>query len=53
VPYDVVARRAGDPTATFADTTRSRELLGWSPRHGLSEIVESAYRWHLRQLTNV
>jgi UDP-glucose-4-epimerase GalE len=53
VPYDVVARREGDPMATFADPTRSRDALGWAPRHGLGEIIETAYRWHLGQLSQV
>ena len=50
VPHEIVGRRAGDPVATFSDPTRSRSLLGWEPRHGLDEIVETAYRWHLTQL---
>ncbi len=49
VPHDVVGRRAGDPVATYADPTRSRELLGWTPRYGLDEILDSAYRWHSTQ----
>ena len=47
VPYDVVGRRPGDPTATFADPTRARELLGWSAERGLDEIVQTAFDWHL------
>jgi UDP-glucose 4-epimerase len=47
VPHDVVGRRAGDPVVSFSDVTRSGELLGWSALHGLDEIVETAYRWHL------
>ena len=50
VPHRIVARRAGDPVATFSDTTRSRQLLGWRAQYGLQEIVETAYRWHLTQL---
>ena len=50
VPHRIVPRRAGDPVATFSDTTRSNDLLGWSARHGLTEIVDTAYRWHLTQL---
>lgn len=53
VPHRVVPRRAGDPAATFADTTRARELLGWEARYGLDEILETAYRWHLAQLDRV
>jgi UDP-glucose-4-epimerase GalE len=49
VPFDVVERRPGDPVATFSDPRRSNSLLGWTPVHGLDEIVESAYHWHLSQ----
>jgi len=53
VPHRVVPRRAGDPAATFAETTRAREVLGWEATHGLDEILETAYRWHLGQLDRV
>ena len=39
-------RRAGDPAAVWADPTRAQEILGWKAQHGLTEIVESAVRWH-------
>ncbi|MEO6654429.1 MAG: UDP-glucose 4-epimerase GalE [Ilumatobacteraceae bacterium] len=50
VPHEYAPRRAGDPVTTFADTTRARELLGWEARHGLDEILDTAVRWHQRQL---
>jgi UDP-glucose-4-epimerase GalE len=50
VPHDVVGRRAGDPVATFADPSLSREVLGWRARYGLDEIVRTAYAWHRSQL---
>jgi len=53
VPHRVVPRRAGDPAATFAETTRAREVLGWEAARGLDEILETAYRWHLAQLDRV
>jgi len=49
VPYDIAPRRAGDPVATYADPTRAKELLGWEAEFGLTEIVDSAYAWHLAQ----
>jgi UDP-glucose 4-epimerase len=39
-------RRPGDPAVVFADNRKAREVLGWSPRYGLGEIIESAWRWH-------
>jgi UDP-glucose-4-epimerase GalE len=50
VPHRIVERRAGDPVSTFADTAHSNDLLRWSATHGLSQIVETAYRWHQAQL---
>jgi len=39
-------RRAGDPEALVADSSRIRSLLGWQPEHDdLTVICESAYRW--------
>ena len=50
VPHVLVDRRAGDPMTTFSDSTRAREVLDWSPKYGLAEILETAYHWHLSQL---
>jgi UDP-glucose 4-epimerase/UDP-arabinose 4-epimerase len=50
VPHRIVPRRVGDPVATYADPTRSRELLGWEAEHGLDEILQTAFAWHRRQL---
>ena len=46
VPHELVARRPGDPVALYADTARSREVLGWTAEHGLDEILASAWAWH-------
>ncbi len=40
-------RRPGDAPITVADTARARAALGWQPRYGLREMVESAWRWRL------
>ncbi|HXU80901.1 MAG TPA: UDP-glucose 4-epimerase GalE [Polyangia bacterium] len=40
-----VARRPGDPVAVFADNTKARTLLGWTPKYGLEEIIASAWKW--------
>jgi UDP-glucose-4-epimerase GalE len=46
VPAVAARRRPGDPAAVWADPRLAREVLGWTARHGLDEIVASAYRWH-------
>ena len=35
-------RRAGDTTAVYADTTKSREVLGWKPTLTLSDALRDA-----------
>jgi UDP-glucose-4-epimerase GalE len=46
VPVVEKDRRAGDPTALYADNTRARSLLGWTPRLTLQDIIASAWAWH-------
>ena len=45
IPAQHVARRPGDPVAVFADNTKAKTLLGWQAKHGLDEIIASAWRW--------
>lgn len=51
VPYEIISRREGDPTATYADPRRCDDVLGWSAEHSLDDAVSSAYRWHAQSLT--
>ncbi len=48
IPAEQVGRRPGDPAAVYADHGKASELLGWQPRYGLEQIVETAWRWHDR-----
>jgi UDP-glucose 4-epimerase len=49
VPYNLEARRAGDPPSLVAATDRAAEVLGWRPRRSsLREIVESAWAFRSR-----
>ena len=43
VDPEVVARRAGDPPASTADTSRIARELGWSSRFDLRDMVSSAW----------
>ena len=50
IPYEVVARRAGDPAVLVASSERARRELGWVPAYTeLDAIIGTAWRWHLRQ----
>ena len=46
VPYEVTARRPGDPVSTYADPSRINAVLGWQATKGLDEIIASAWAWH-------
>ena len=46
VPRQEVDRRPGDPAAVWADNRYAAQVLGWTPRFGLDEIMTSAWRWH-------
>ena len=49
VPVEVHPRRAGAAIALYADTTKSKEILGWVPEHSdMDTIVSSAWRFHQR-----
>ena len=39
-------RRPGDAVRIWADNTRAKEVLGWQPRYGLREIIETDWQWH-------
>jgi UDP-glucose 4-epimerase len=47
VPFVIGPRRAGDVVAMYADTTKSREVLGWSTERTLADALRDAWRWQL------
>lgn len=53
IPFDVKARRNGDATAIWADSTKIRKILDWKPKHDdLLEICKTAYEWE-RKVTKL
>lgn len=47
VPASYAPRRAGDPPALYADASKARAELGWTPTFkSIEPIVETAWRWH-------
>ncbi len=45
IPYDVVARRAGDLPAYWADPARANEELGWRVTHTIDDMCADTWRW--------
>jgi UDP-glucose 4-epimerase len=47
VPVVEDARRAGDPPALFADSSKAQDELGWKIKYtDVADIIETAWRWH-------
>jgi UDP-glucose-4-epimerase GalE len=47
VPHVLSPRRPGDAVALHADITRARTVLGWQPRRGIAEILDSEWKWRV------
>jgi len=43
-------RRPGDPARLVASSEKIKEELGWKPRFGLREIMETAWEWQKNHL---
>jgi len=46
IPFEIVARRTGDPDMLVADSRKAKEILNWSPKFSIEDIIETAWRWH-------
>lgn len=47
VPYNMGPRRAGDPPALYADSSKAQKELGWKPQYNdVESIIETAWKWH-------
>ncbi len=43
--FKIVARREGDITTAYADTTKANKFLGWQAHSTLDEAMKSAWDW--------
>jgi UDP-glucose 4-epimerase len=49
-PVENAPRRAGDPPALVADSSRLRSTTGWTPKHDdLEFIIKTAWEWEKKQ----
>lgn len=44
-PVVMGPRRVGDPESVFADITKIKKELLWTPQYSLKDIVEHAWKW--------
>lgn len=47
--YKIVARREGDITAAYADTSLANKELGWKAALSLEDALASAWQWQVNQ----
>ncbi|MFZ4115241.1 MAG: UDP-glucose 4-epimerase GalE [Chthoniobacterales bacterium] len=45
IPYEIVARRAGDVPACWADPRAAEEQLGWSATRDLQTMCTDSWKW--------
>jgi len=45
VPFEVVARRAGDVAVCYADPALAKTVLGWEAKLGIDRMCEDSWRW--------
>lgn len=43
--YELGDRRAGDVMAIYADYSKAKSKLGWSPKYGVEDIMDTAWKW--------
>lgn len=48
VPYEIVARRAGDVEQVWANNNFATKELGWTAKETLADTLRSAWNWELR-----
>ena len=46
--YKIVGRRAGDVEKVFSDSSKAKEVLGWTADTPLEETLANAWRWQQR-----
>lgn len=48
IPYRIVARRAGDVAASWADPSLARDLLRWEAKLDIDDMCRDAWTWQSR-----
>ncbi len=45
VPYEIVARRAGDIATCYADVTKAKKVLGWTAKLTVEDMCRDSWNW--------
>jgi UDP-glucose 4-epimerase len=46
IKAEITERRPGDPAILVADNKKAFEVLGWTPKRRLKDIIKTAWQWH-------
>lgn len=50
LPYKITKRRAGDPAKLIATSKKAKQILKWTPKHGLKDMVQSTWTAYSKNL---
>lgn len=45
IPYTIKPRRAGDIATCYANSSKAKEVLGWTVQKTLADMVRDSWRW--------
>ena len=48
IPFSVQCRREGDVAECYADISKAKKLLGWSPNRSLEQICLDGWNWQMK-----
>ena len=48
VPFSIESRRDGDVAICYADITKAKKFLGWTPKRSLEQICLDGWNWQLK-----
>ncbi|MEA4875100.1 UDP-glucose 4-epimerase GalE [Anaerorhabdus sp.] len=47
IAFEIMERRPGDIATCYADTTKAKEVLGWSAQYGIDEMCQDGWNFTL------
>jgi len=48
IPFSIQRRRDGDVAKCYADITKAKKLLGWTPKRTLEQICLDGWNWQMK-----
>ncbi len=48
IPFSIQGRRDGDVAKCYADISKAKKLLGWTPKRSLEQICSDGWNWQFK-----